>query len=181
MLERTHRSFATLLVILSAVVVGLLALPARSTASPSPKPSQSASALVFAGPSGWHHVRGTSDGLGVWVRPGDTGYSQNITVETKDGFGSLNALLQAEVNYVAGLPDRFGYAPKDTTVCGNHPAKYFSYTYTSSSGLPLTSEVVIAVFGKTAYSARYDKSISQNADAAAERSLLTLCGRATSH
>lgn len=181
MLERTRGSFAAALVVLGAVLVGLLVLPARSPASPSPKPSKSASALVFAGPSGWHHAQGTSDGLGVWLHPGDTGYSQNITVERKDGFGSLNALLQAEVNYVASLPDQFGYAPKDTTVCGNHPAKYFSYTYTSPSGLPVTSEVVIAVFGKTAYSARYNKSISQNADVAAERSLLTLCGRAASH
>jgi hypothetical protein len=115
------------------------------------------------------------------LHPGDTGYSQNITVEAKDGFGSLNALLEADVNYIGGLPDQFGYALKDTTVCGDHPAKYLSYTYTSSTGLPVTSEVVIAVFGKTAYSARYTKSISQNADAAAQRSLLTLCGKATSH
>jgi hypothetical protein len=52
-----------------------------------------------------------------------------------------------------------------------------SYTYTSSTGLPVTAEVIIAVFGTTAYSARYSKSISQDADVAAERSLTTLCGR----
>jgi hypothetical protein len=126
-------------------------------------------------------VQGTSDGLGSWLRPGDTDYSQNIIVEAKNGMGSLDTLFKAEVAYIASLPDRFGYAPTDTTVCGSHPAKYMSYTYTSSTGLPVTSEVVIAVFGTTGYSARYSKSISQYADAAAERSLTTLCGRAASH
>ena len=115
------------------------------------------------------------------MRPGDTGYSENIIVETKDGFGSLDALLRAEVNCVASLPDQFGYAPTDTTVCANHPAKYLSYTYSSSSGLPVTAEVIITVFGTTGYSARYSKSISQDADVAAERSLTTLCGHAAAH
>lgn len=126
-------------------------------------------------------MQGTSDGLGSWLRPGDTGYSENIIVEAKNGIGSLDALFKAEVAYIASLPDQFGYAPTDTTLCGNHPAKYMSYTYTSSTGLPVTSEVVIAVFGTTGYSARYSKSISQDADVAAERSLTTLCGRAASN
>jgi hypothetical protein len=43
--------------------------------------------------------------------------------------------------------------------------------------VPVTSEVVIAVFGTTAYSANYSKTITQWADPAAERALLTLCGR----
>ena len=155
--------------------------PVRSEASPSPAPLKSAAPPVFVGPPGWHHVQGTSDGLGSWLRPGDTGYSENIIVQSKDGFPSLDALLQAEVNYVSSLPDRFGYAPTDITLCGNHPAKYLSYTYTSSTGLPVTAEVVIAVFGTTGYSANYSKSISQDADVAAERSLMTLCGRPLSH
>jgi hypothetical protein len=156
-----------------ALSVALLA-----TASPSPSPAKSAAVPVFVGPPGWQHTQGTSDGLGTWVRPGDTGYSENVLVQAKDGFPSLDVLFRAEVNYIAGLPDQFGYAPVDATVCGNHPAKYLSYTYTSASGLPVTAEVVIAVFGTTGYSANYSKSITQYADAAAERSLLTLCGRA---
>jgi hypothetical protein len=113
--------------------------------------------------------------------PGNADYYQNIIVEAKNGFASLNALYNAEFAYISGLPDVFGYAPTDTTVCGNHPAKYLSYTYTSSTGLPVTSEVVIAVFGTTAYSANYSKSITQYADVAAEHSLTTLCGRSASH
>ncbi|HEY1656180.1 MAG TPA: hypothetical protein VGF86_13825 [Candidatus Tumulicola sp.] len=136
---------------------------------------------MFVAPAGWRHLRGSSDGLGIWQHPGDADYSQNIVVEAKGGIESLDALLKAEVNYIGGLPDRFGYAPTDTTVCGNYPAKYLSYTYTSSTGLPVTAEVVIAVFGKTGYSASYNKSISQTADAAAERSLRTLCGHAAPH
>ena len=154
-----------------------LSLALLATASPSPAPAKSAAAPVFVGPSGWNHVKGTSDGLGTWLRPGDTGYSENVVVERKDGFPSLDALLTAEVNYIASLPDQFGYAPVDTTVCGNHPAKYLSYTYTSSTGVPVTSEVVIAVFGTTAYSANYSKTITQWADPAAESSLKTICGR----
>ena len=168
-------------VVLGAALLGPLGPAARSDASPSPAPSKSTLVPVFVGPPGWHHVQGTSDGIGSWVRPGDTGYSENIVVEAKNGFGSLDALFRAEVSYIASLPDQFGYAPTNTTVCGNHPAKYLSYTYTSSTGLPVTAEVVIAVFGTTAYSARYSKSISQDADVAAERSLTTLCGRASSH
>jgi hypothetical protein len=168
-------------VVLGALLLGPLASPAQSDASPSPVPSKSAEIPIFLGPPGWNHVRGTSDGLGSWLLPGDTEYSQNIIVEAKGGIGSLDALFRAEVRYIANLPDQFGYAPTDTTVCGNHPAKYMSYTYTSSTGLPVTSEVVIAVFGTTGYSARYSKSISQFANAAAERSLTTLCGREASH
>jgi hypothetical protein len=80
------------------------------------------------------------------------------------GFGLFPKHLRlAEIAYIAGLPDQFGYAPPQTTVCGNHPAWYMSYTYTSPTGLPVTAELVIAVFGTTGYSARYSKSISQEA------------------
>ena len=161
-------------VLLCATILALVGLPAWSATSAASKPA-------FVAPPGWKHLKGTSDGLGTWIRPGDASYAENITVEAKDGFTSLDALLRAEVAYISGLPDRFGYAPTDTTVCGNHPAKYLSYTYTSSSGEPVTSELVIAIFGTTAYSARYDKTISQDADPAAERSLVTLCGRTPAH
>lgn len=167
-------------VVLGAALLAPLGSAARCDASPSPVPSKSTLAPVFVGPPGWHHVQGTSDGIGSWVRPGDTGYSENILVEAKNGIESLDTLFKAEVAYIASLPDQFGYAPTKTTVCGNHPAIYLSYTYTSPTGLPVTSEVVIAVFGTTGYSARYSKSISQDADIAAERSLTTLCGRASS-
>lgn len=166
---------------LGAAGTAVLGSPARIGASPSPKPPASVAAPAFVAPAGWRHVQGQGNGLGVWLHPGDTGYSQNIAVEAKDGFASLDALFQAEVAYIRGLPDVVGYTPTDTTVCGSHPAKYMSFTYTSSTGLPVTSEVVIAVFGKTGYSARYNKSISQNADPAAERSLSTLCGRKSTH
>jgi len=86
-------------------------------------------------------------------------------------------LLQAEVHYIASLPDQFGYAPTNTTLCGNHPGMYLSYTYTSSTGLPVTAEEMIAVFGTTGYRLRYSKSIEQEANVAAEKSLTTLCGR----
>jgi len=172
----------------SAVYVQILKNLSLAVAYESPhfkaaaaQPAASAAAAVFVGPAGWHHVGGSADGLGSWLRPGDTGYSQNITVEAKEGFTSLEALMSAERSYVSGLPDVVGSAPTDITVCGNHPAKYFSYTFTSSSGLPVTSEMVIAVFGTTAYSARYNKSISQYADTAAERALSTLCGHSSSH
>lgn len=168
-------------VVLGAALLGPLGLAARSDASPSPAPLKIATAPVFVGPPGWQHAKGTSDGLGTWVGPGNADYYQNIIVEAKDGFGSLDALLRAEVNYIASLPDQFGYAPTNITLCGKHPGVYLSYTYTSSTGLPVTAEVVIAVFGTTGYMARYSKSITQEANVPAERSLMTLCGRAPSH
>lgn len=175
----SHRSVSA--IALSIAALGFLGLPGWSVASPSPKPSKVGVAPVFLGPAGWQHVQGSSDGLGVWLRPGDAGYSQNIIVQSKDGFTSLDTLLNAEVSYFRGFADVFGYAPTDTTVCRNHPAKYISFTYTSSTGVPVTTEVVIAVFGTRAYSARYSKSISQDSDAAAQRSLTTLCGSSASN
>ncbi|MGH7727559.1 MAG: hypothetical protein ACREM2_02040 [Vulcanimicrobiaceae bacterium] len=163
-----------------AAILGLSGSPAWSDTNSAQKPSKSAGALVFVGPPGWQHVHGTNDGLGTWLRPGNADYSQNIVVVAKDGIGSLDALLAAEIAYFRGLPDVFGYAPTDTSVCENHPAKYISFTYTSPTGLPVTSEIVIAVFETRGYSARYNKSITQDPDAAAERSLRTLCGRAAS-
>jgi hypothetical protein len=145
------------------------------------QPVASAATAVFVGPAGWQHVGGSADGLGSWLRPGDSNYSQNITVEMKDGFASLDALLSAETSYISSLPDVVGAAPTDVTVCGNHPAKYLTYTFTSTTGLPVTSEMVIAVFGTSAYSARYNKAIGQDPDSAAEQSLSTLCGRTASH
>jgi hypothetical protein len=155
--------------------------PSRSAASPSPVPSKSSVPPVFVGPAGWYHAQGKSDGLGNWLRSGNVNNSESIVVQAKDGFPSLDALYRAEVAYIAGLPDQFGYAPTKTTVCGNHPAWYMSYTYTSPSGDPATVELVIAVFGTTGYSARYSKSISDEANVAAERSLTTLCSRTASH
>jgi hypothetical protein len=138
-------------------------------------------ALVFVPPLGWHHAQGTSDGLGTWQRPNDGDTPEEIIVEAKGGFASLDALFQAEVNYIASLPDQFGYAPTDVTLCGNRPGKYMSYTYSSPSGVPVTSELVIGVFGTTGYMVRYDKTITQWADPAAEKSIMTLCGHTTVH
>jgi hypothetical protein len=167
-------------VVVLIAALGPLGLAARSDASPSPAAAKGAGAPVFVGPPGWRHL-GTSDGLGNWVGPGNADYYQNIIVEAKSGFPSLDALYKAEYAYISSLPDVFGYAPTDTTVCDNHPAKYLSYTYTSPTGLPVTAEVVIAVFGTTGYMARYSKSITQYANVPAEHSLTTLCGRAPSH
>ena len=165
---------------LGAVFVGPFCPAARSDASPSPAPSKSALPLVFVGPAGWYQARGTSDGLGTWLRSGNARNSESIVVRAKDGIPSFDALYQADYRYISGLPDVFGFAPTKTMVCGTHPAMYISYTYTSPSGDPTTVEQVIAVFGTTGYSALYSKSISDEANVAAERSLTTLCPRAPS-
>jgi hypothetical protein len=161
--------------VLGAALVGPFWPAVRSDASPSPVPSKSAVSPVFVGPAGWYQARGTSDGLGTWLRSGNPENSESIVVEAKDGIPSLDALYRAEFASINALPDEFGYAPTKTTVCGIHPALYISYTYTSSSGDPTTVELVIAVFGTTGYSAGYTKSISDEANVAAERSLTTLC------
>ncbi len=165
---------------LAAALVGSFWPGARSDASPSPAPSKSAAPPVFVGPAGWYHAQGASDGLGTWLRSGNSRNSESIVVRAKDGIPSLDALYRAEYAYINGLPDEFGYAPTKTTVCGAHPALYISYTYTSPSGDPTTVELVIAVFGTTGYSALYSKSITDEANVAAEKSLTTLCPHAAS-
>ncbi len=157
-------------------IVGLLAAAVPGDASSSPAPSKSGATPVFVGPAGWVHVQGSSDGLATWQGPGNSDYYQNIVVEEKAGYPSLDALYTAEFRYISGLSDVFGYPPTDTTLCGTHPAKYLSYTYSSPSGLPVSAEVMIAVFGTTAYCARCSKSISQYDNTAAEQLLTTLCG-----
>jgi len=147
---------------------------ARAAATPA---AANAAGLVYAGPTGWDHVQGTSDGLGSWLRTGDTDYSQNVSVLTKDGFASLDALVRAELTFIGGLQDESGFAASDITVCGNHPAKHLSYTYTASTGARISTEAVVAVFGTAGYSARYNRLASQSADPAAERSLKSLCAR----
>jgi len=167
-------------VVLGVALVGPLGPVARSDASPSPAPSKSTVSPVFVGPAGWYHAHGTSDGLGTWLRSANTRNSESIVVEAKDGIPSFDALYRAEYAYINRLPDEFGYAPTKTTVCGGHPALYISYTYSAPSGDPTTVELVIAVFGTTGYSATYTKSISDQANVAAERSLATLCPRVAS-
>jgi len=167
------RSFGA--VVLGTVLATFPMFAVRSDASPSPAPSKSGATPVLVGPAGWVHVQGSSDGLGTWQGPGNSDSYQDIVVEQKAGYASLDALYPAEFRYISGLADVFGYPPTDTTLWGNHPAKYLSYTYSSPSGVPVTADVMIAVFGP-AYSARYSKSISQYANTAAEQSLTTLCG-----
>jgi hypothetical protein len=174
---RLRRPPVCAVALLAASLLGPIGSAARAAASPTPAPSTSAAKLAFVAPAGWKHLQGTSDGLGSWQGPGDSDYYQNIVLDVKPGFASLDALLQAEVHYIASLPDQFGYAPTNTTLCGNHPGMYLSYTYTSSTGLPVTAEEMIAVFGTTGYRLRYSKSIEQEANVAAEKSLTTLCGR----
>src|ERR1700730_5834290 len=42
---------------------------------------------VFRPPAGWHRTQTTAIGLGVWVYPGESGYTQNISVRAENHTG----------------------------------------------------------------------------------------------
>jgi len=163
----------------SAAAASAASATTAQRAAATAKADGSGATVAFVGPPGWTFTKGSATTAGTWTRPGDSGYSENIVVLIKENVGTLDVLLDAEMSYARGLPYIAATdAPVDATVCGSHPAKYITYTYEGSDGTPLTTEDILAVFGTTAYSVRYTKSITQYADTAAERAMTTLCGRA---
>jgi hypothetical protein len=95
--------------VLGAALVGPFWPAVRSDASPSPVPSKSAVPPVFVGPAGWYHARGTSDGLGTWLRSGNAENSESIVVEAKNGIPSLEArVLASAMTRPADLAVRYG-------------------------------------------------------------------------
>ncbi|MBV8340267.1 MAG: hypothetical protein JO343_10000 [Candidatus Eremiobacteraeota bacterium] len=132
---------------------------------------------VFAAPYGWNRVQATTLGLGTWVHPGDTGYTQSINARATDHFtGTLDDLAKKVVAQVktrdpkakVGLIER-------TTVCGGHPAVYLNYA-ANDKGHPILAEQMLTVYGSTAYAATYIRGANESSIHAARASLTTLCG-----
>ncbi len=147
-----------------------------ATPAPSPAPSSANNSPMFEGPTGWHYVRGAAPGTWTWLHQGDTDYTQNVVVEAKKGLGAQEDVENIEMTYARGLPDMVAGPAHHTKVCGNHRALYLSYTWTGANDVPVTTDEVVTVYGSTAFVARYNRAMYQPLIAAAENSLMTLCG-----
>jgi hypothetical protein len=131
---------------------------------------------VFAAPYGWNRIQATTLGLGIWLHPGDTGYTQNISARADHFNGTLDELAKKMAAHIQSQhPEAKIGLIQRTTVCGGHPAVYLTYT-TVDKGHPLLSEQMLTLYGNTAYAATYTRATSQASIHAARSSLTTLCG-----
>ena len=169
----TLPSLLTLLTLVLTIVVGV-----QSTRGATNYPGLpiSGAAHVFAAPYGWNRVQATTLGLGVWVHPGDKGYTQNISARADEFDGTLDALVKKVVAHVKSQhPDAKIGLIQSTTVCGGHPAVYLTYDDTVK-GEPLIAEAMLTLYGTTAYAATYTRAATESPLHAARNSLTTLCG-----
>jgi hypothetical protein len=131
---------------------------------------------VFRPPAGWHRVQTTAIGLGVWVYPSGSGYTQSISVRAENYTGTLadyGAVVAGRVR--RDHPDARISPIQRTTVCSGHSAIYFSWA-AAVLGEPLVYEDMVTIYGGTAYHATYARSLSEPSISAARNSLTTLCG-----
>jgi hypothetical protein len=131
---------------------------------------------VFRPPAGWHRIQTTAIGLGVWVYPGASGYTQNISVRAENYTGTLADYAALVVNRTRrDYPDSKMSTLQRTTLCSGHPAIYFSWE-ANPSGQILVYEDMLTIYGGTAYHAAYARALGQPSISAARTSLTTLCG-----
>ena len=146
-------------------------------ATPQPSASKAASTQsIFDPPVGWKHLGAVGDGLGTWLHSGDPVYSQIVSAQAKAFNGELADIVTKEIAYIQGVYSNVTMKPVEhTTVCGKHPATYFTYTF-EAKNTQVVAEQIVTVYGSTAYTAKYNRAIDQKPDAAAEHSLRSLCG-----
>jgi hypothetical protein len=133
-------------------------------------------AYIFAAPFGWNRVQETTFGLGVWVHPGDTGYTQSISARADHFTGTLYELSQKMVSHIKSQhPDVKMGSIQSATVCAGHPATYLTYAATVK-GVVLIYEQMLTIWGTTAYAATYTRASTEASIGAARHSLTTLCG-----
>jgi len=131
---------------------------------------------VFRPPAGWHRVQTTAIGLGVWVHPGGSGYTQSISVRAENYTGALDDYAVLAAGRIRrDYRDAKMSTLQRTTVCSGHPAVYFSWE-ANASGQTLVYEDMLAIYRGTAYHASYTRALGQASISAARTSLTTLCG-----
>lgn len=131
---------------------------------------------VFAAPYGWNRIQATTLGLGIWLHPGDSGYTQNISARADHFNGTLQELAKKMVAHVESQNPsaKIGLLQR-ASVCGGHPAIYVTYE-TVDKGHPVISEQMLTLYGTTAYAATYTRAVNEPSIHAARSSLTTLCG-----
>ncbi len=131
---------------------------------------------IFAAPYGWNRIEATTLGLGTWLHPGDTGYTQKITARADHFNGTLDELAQKMVTSIKSQhKDAKLGRIQSTTVCSGHPAIYLAFQATDK-GVPVMYEQMLTLYSNTAYAATYSRATAEQAIHAARTSLTTLCG-----
>ena len=132
--------------------------------------------FIFQPPAGWQHLGASADDLGIWLRHGDTTYSQNVSAQATKFSGKVTDIVNKEITYIHGEFADVTMKPiEQTTVCGKHPATYFTYTF-DAKGTKVVAAQIVTIFGSTAYTAKYNRAVDQQPDTSAQHSLRTLCG-----
>ncbi|HEV2879441.1 MAG TPA: hypothetical protein VGW96_07615 [Candidatus Eremiobacteraceae bacterium] len=168
-------SLSILLVVL-ALTLFVAVQPSSGQYPALPVYSNNGARYVFRPPQGWHRVQQTAIGLGVWVHPGDTGYSQNISVRAEDFGGTLADFAQQIVSRnQSEHPDAKIGSLQRTTVCQGHAATYLTWA-APLQGQVLVYEEMLTIYGGTAYVATYARATNQASSPSARYSLTTLCG-----
>ncbi len=131
---------------------------------------------IFSPPFGWNRVQATTQGLGIWVHPGESAYPQTIAARADTFNGTLATYAQMIVKRIeAAHPGAKVGRLQQTTVCSGHPATYVPYE-AMVKGKPVVFETVMTTYPGTAYYATYSKLSTAPTIHEARQSLLSLCG-----
>jgi hypothetical protein len=141
-----------------------LAAPAASQQAP------------FLPPKGWVLAPAPHEFIGKWIKPGSDAYHQNVSVLGHKFGGSLDDFYSIAISQLKEkFPGGNIAVSQDTTVCGDHPAKYVSYGLNSADG-PMIIEQMDTVENGAAYIVTYARLATQDSDQAARDSMTTICG-----
>ncbi|HLJ83338.1 MAG TPA: hypothetical protein VKT51_04060 [Candidatus Eremiobacteraceae bacterium] len=130
----------------------------------------------FLPPKGWVFAAPPAGFIGKWIKPGSDAYKQNVSVLGHKFDGSLADFHAIAIGQLREkFPGGTIAVNQDTTVCGDHPAKYVSYGLNSDIG-PMIIEQIETVENGAAYIVTYARLATQDSDPAARDSLTTICG-----
>jgi hypothetical protein len=153
----------------------LIAL-AAACAMLAPLSQAGAQGLPFKPPKGWTPVQVPAGLIGKWVKPGSDDFHQNMSVYGHPFQGTLDDYYSIDIRSLKShYPGGDIAVSQDTTVCGDHPAKYVSYGLSTTAG-PLIVEQIMTVEQAVAYVVTYVRLASQPSDSAARQSMTTICG-----
>jgi hypothetical protein len=153
----------------------LIAL-AAAFAMLAPLSAASAQGLPFKPPKGWVPVQVPAGFIGKWIKPGSNDFHQNVSVYGHPFQGTLDDYYAVDIHSLKShYPGGEIAVSQDTTVCGDHPAKYVSYGLSTTAG-PLIVEQIMTVERAVAYVVTYVRLANQSSDPVARQSMTTICG-----
>jgi len=132
--------------------------------------------LPFIPPKGWVSVKVPPGLIGKWVQPGVDTFHQNMSVYAHKYSGTLAEYYVIDVHSLkTNYPGGDLAVSQDTTVCGDHAAKYVSYGLNTNAG-PLIVEQVMTVQKSIAYVVTYVRLAGERSDPVARQAMTTMCG-----